>query len=140
MSVLKPFKKAWYAVVDKVLPGKRASLAKTAKNILGAASEAAYAQYIDTPSAEAMSSIASAASDLAKSFEQVDNVAARLGPLLFVKYTIDGTTYVRTETITPLLARTLDRNPRLMSSPQRLIEYFDDHSRIIDHGEQDDVS
>ncbi len=122
MSVLRRFKKALYGLIS---PTRRAKIESTASRILSSATAAAYAHYVDTPSSEALSNITNAAVNLAKAFEQVDNVVARLGPILYVKYTLDGKTFVRTETISPSLARILDGNPQLMSSPRRLVKHLD---------------
>jgi hypothetical protein len=75
------------------------------------------AQFIDLPSAEATSKLATAAAGLITALDGVSDAAIRCGSILLVKVTKDGVPKIITETVSPELAALLNKNPALLQNP-----------------------
>lgn len=77
-------------------------------------------QYIDGPSAEATSKLATAAAALITALGPVDEGALRLGGILVVKVTQNGLSRIMAETVSHEVIKLLDSNPVLLENPQAL--------------------
>jgi cytoskeletal protein CcmA (bactofilin family) len=87
--------------------------------------EALRRQHIDAVGAAAFEKRAKAAADLLKSFEPYDAAIARLGDVVIVKAVVKGQRRVAIETVSPPLARELERNPGLMRDPAAFLALLD---------------
>jgi len=87
---------------------------------------------VDQPGAAAFEKRAVAASQLLGSLECYDEAVVRLGDVIMVKLLEDGKSRLVIETISPEVARDLEKNYHLLENPQKTLHYLMKWSQIPD--------
>lgn len=103
---------------------KKALTSKEAKELFEESKTALRAQLQDKPSAESTAQLATAASEVIKSLESIPNAAVRLGKLMVVKVTEDGTPRIMVETISLALQHKLEADPLFIREPQAVVDFL----------------
>jgi hypothetical protein len=96
--------------------------------------EALRRQQIDVVGADAFGKRAEAVSKVLKSLNDTPSAMMRLGDVIIAKATLDGNARVYVETMSPQIARELEKNARLASDPQAFFAMIDrEEARRLEH-------
>ena len=80
-------------------------------------------EFIDKTGAEAFEKRANATAGLMESLKDYDRAIVRLGDVVVAKAMIDGIQQVVVETLSPQIARELERKPELLKNPEAFIQH-----------------
>jgi hypothetical protein len=95
-------------------------LARAGKEVIDKTKLGFELKYLDVPEAEYAAKFAAATSELIRSLRHEQQAVLRIGSLLVVKTTADGSSKILVETVSTDVRRILDANPGLLNSPPDL--------------------
>ena len=117
------FQQLRYKLSQWITPEDASKLREEAKEALDAK--------INKISIETTATLSVASAELIKSLEKVDNAAIRLGTIIVVKTTIDGTSTVRVENVSMALGHKLRDEPAFLENPVAVSHYLDQEKRVL---------
>ena len=100
-------------------------LKQEATEIYDEMKEALRRKHIDVEGATAYEKRANATANLLKSIEPYENAIMRLGDVVVAKSTIDGTPLLLVETVSPKLARELEKQPGILNDPKKFMNFIE---------------
>jgi hypothetical protein len=103
----------------------RPLLEREGAELYGEVKEALRRQQIDGAGADAFDKRARAASDLLRALENTPNALIRLGDVVIAKATVNGQSRLLIETLSPQLAREMEKNSLVRSDPVAFFAFID---------------
>jgi hypothetical protein len=109
----------------------RPGLEAEATEVYSEIKEALRRQQIDGAGADAFDKRARGASALLEALGDTPNAMIRLGDVMVAKATINGTSRVLIENMSPQLARELEQNPVLASDPTAFFAFIEKNKKLL---------
>ena len=114
------WKRLGFVLSGSISEEDAAKLARAGKEVIDKTKLGLELKYLNVPEADYAAKFAAATSELIRSLRHEQQAVLRLGSLLVVKTTTDGSSKILVETVSTDVRRILDANPGLLNSPPDL--------------------